>query len=665
MAFQAEELRYPSYADLVAEAKRRIVRYTPEWTDFNESDPGITLVELFAWMTESMLWQMSRVPDHSYMKFLELIGLTPRPAQPARAHLTFEATPGATGVAVPAGSRFAAPGDDGANVIFETDESLDLLGPRLTSLVVGDRDHREAVTSSNEEDERPFYPFGQAPRIDNALYLGFGERDPDGAAPAADLPGRLRLRVFLPRRVRGGRPGTAADGQVQAGADVQLVWQARTGAGPSGWETLQTYRDETRGFLHDGYVVIGLPRRFPYSALADREGEKERLWLRCRLAAGAYPPGQAPQVDMIRPNCVPATSLTSVTLEELGRSDGRPNQVFALQNRDVQPDSLALEVRTKDAVEPWQRCEEVFAAGPDDRVFVLDPDTGQVSFGDGRRGRIPDYDAVIVARRYRYGGGTRGNVRSGAIATPLTHIAGVKSVTNPRMAEGGRDRQPLDELKADAPTALRNKQRAVSRDDYVALARSVVGVRDATILPLHNPNHPGTTAPGCVTVVVVPDVFLGDSLSPVAPPRMTEDTMRRVAGFLGERRGVAVELYVAEPQYPEVRVDVALLADPTVSDGELREACIKRINTFILPALASADDETIAKGAMGFGAEILPVHLYARFDDIPGLKSIAGLKIFVDDIERDATCPIAIAPDAIAWPSHNHVIQIGRVERDR
>ena len=64
-----------SFDDLVAEARTRIPRYTREWTDFNDGDPGFALVELFAWLSELLLFRMNEVPELNYIKFLELIGI--------------------------------------------------------------------------------------------------------------------------------------------------------------------------------------------------------------------------------------------------------------------------------------------------------------------------------------------------------------------------------------------------------------------------------------------------------------------------------------------------------------------------------------------------------------------------------------------------------------
>jgi hypothetical protein len=81
------------YDDIVAEVRTRIARYTPEWTpvwtDLNDSDPGITLTQVFAWLAEMMIYRMGKVPELNYVKFLELLGIELRARQPAQAEIAF------------------------------------------------------------------------------------------------------------------------------------------------------------------------------------------------------------------------------------------------------------------------------------------------------------------------------------------------------------------------------------------------------------------------------------------------------------------------------------------------------------------------------------------------------------------------------------------------
>jgi predicted phage baseplate assembly protein len=174
------------YADIVADARQLVPRYTPEWTDLNETDPGVTMIELFAWMADMLLYRLNQVPDLNYVKFLELLGITLNPAEPARTDLTFalvDPPPGAI-IPVPKGTRIAAAGADGKPpVVFETDHRLQALGATLAAVLSFDGFSYTTVTAANAAG-RPFEPFGPQARRDSALLLGF---DIAGAFPNIDL----------------------------------------------------------------------------------------------------------------------------------------------------------------------------------------------------------------------------------------------------------------------------------------------------------------------------------------------------------------------------------------------------------------------------------------------------------------------------------------------
>src|SRR3954469_21557352 len=72
------------------EAVARIPVHTPEWTNFNLSDPGMTLVELFAYMTDNLLYRANRIPERNHAKFVSLLGIPLQAASPARGLVTFD-----------------------------------------------------------------------------------------------------------------------------------------------------------------------------------------------------------------------------------------------------------------------------------------------------------------------------------------------------------------------------------------------------------------------------------------------------------------------------------------------------------------------------------------------------------------------------------------------
>src|SRR5690606_34365177 len=122
------------FADLVAEAKARIPRYTPEWTDFNAGDAGVALVELFSWMTELLVYRLGRVPELNYLKFLQLIGIDLGPARPARTALVFPVHNAFAGplVTVPPGTQVASAEAAGLGpLVFETERTLTALKAQL------------------------------------------------------------------------------------------------------------------------------------------------------------------------------------------------------------------------------------------------------------------------------------------------------------------------------------------------------------------------------------------------------------------------------------------------------------------------------------------------------------------------------------------------------
>ena len=76
------------YQELLDEALARIPVHNPEWTNFNKSDPGVTLVEIFAFLTENLLYRSNQIPERNRRKFLTLLGVPLQPASSARGIVT-------------------------------------------------------------------------------------------------------------------------------------------------------------------------------------------------------------------------------------------------------------------------------------------------------------------------------------------------------------------------------------------------------------------------------------------------------------------------------------------------------------------------------------------------------------------------------------------------
>jgi predicted phage baseplate assembly protein len=133
MSLPVPNLDDRKFQDIVDEAKRLIPSLCPEWTNHNLSDPGVALIELFAWMTEMSLFRLNQVPDVFFTRMLNLLGFEPFPAAAARAPLTFWSSPDAQSVVVPAGTQVGTTGDVGALRIFTTLDDLVIRQPTLAA----------------------------------------------------------------------------------------------------------------------------------------------------------------------------------------------------------------------------------------------------------------------------------------------------------------------------------------------------------------------------------------------------------------------------------------------------------------------------------------------------------------------------------------------------
>jgi predicted phage baseplate assembly protein len=151
------------WADLVEEGQALIPLYAREiWTDHNAHDPGITLMELFAWIAEMDIYQINRVPDRHKRKFLALVGITPEPPQPARTVLSFRLKDGAEPLELPAGIEFEGSDPFGRAVVFRLLEPLTVVTGWLEALHLADETGFHDLTERWRRGE-VIGPFGAAP----------------------------------------------------------------------------------------------------------------------------------------------------------------------------------------------------------------------------------------------------------------------------------------------------------------------------------------------------------------------------------------------------------------------------------------------------------------------------------------------------------------------
>ncbi len=638
-----DDLRFQR--DLVDEARRRIVRYCPEWTDYNLSDPGITLIELFAWMTEMLAYRLNRVPERNYVKFLEMMGVQLQPASSARSEVTFYLSApfpinpeDETVAVVPRGLEISTrPTEEEPEVTFTTDERVTIAPPRLAQLRREDDLTKNYIQRLGVE---LFYAFGRRkPQVGDTFYIGFD--------PAHDVRGYVLRLGFECEE-------TEAVGVRRE--DPPLVWECSLGDGR--WEAVQpsTRRGEkdTTGGLNNpqGTMVFYLP----LTLRADQVHGRAAQWLRCRLeprreGQGMYT--ESPRIRSIAAHVLGATTWAThavfVQGEDLGVSSGEPGQVLHLHQAPI----LALgpgetvEVEEKrDGVlvpVPWQRVSDLAASDRYDRHFCLDEASGEVSFGPSIRqpdgavrqyGRVPEVGRRIRMSQYRSGGGFVGNVPAAKIQVLRSAVPYIDRVTNLQRAEGGRDQESMAEAMMRARRELRAQQRAVTAEDFENLSkgasRAVARVRCQVPGSAAAAGEAGRAAvpPGMVELLVVPAAFDALRARDLSRLALEEDLRAEIRAHLDRYRLLTTTLHIREPGYLGVQACAQIVVSEFSQPEAVRAAVDEALRGLLSP-LAIGQNGQDGEGSLGpgwegwpFGRDLYASEIYSLVQQVPGVKHV-------------------------------------------
>jgi predicted phage baseplate assembly protein len=613
MPLPAPHLDDRRFQQLVDDAKRFVQQRCPEWTDHNVSDPGVTLIEAFAHMTDQLLYRVNRVPEKSYLAFLDLLGITLFPPAAAGTRVTFWlSAPQPTPVMLHEGTEVATDRSETEEaLVFATTADLTVHPCELVHLL------------TQEEGGRPVERTGE---------ILHGQGVPCFAA--APVPGDsvlVGLSAAVPDCVVVLRMDSSVEGVGVDPRQPPLRWEAYDGAE---WRPCEVDEDGTGGLNRPGDVVVHVPGGHARAALAGRRAG----WLRCRVVPAE--PGQpfysaSPTVRGAEAFTIGGTARVlhaeTVDREILGRSEGTPGQRFAVGRPPVLlgADPFVVEVSDDDGWQEWTRVESFGDAGPGRRCVRLDPATGEVAFGPAVRepdgslrhyGAVPPKGAHIRVRRYRTGGGRRGNVARGALTVLRTSLPYVSRVENREAASGGVDGETLESARLRAPLHLRAQDRAVTAADYELIARrSAPSAARIRCVPAGD----GAEAGG-VRVLVVPAVVAeaGHRLrfEQLVPP---DEMLSGIAAHLETRRTVGARLLVQPPYYQGVTVVARLTAAPGTAAGLLRERGLDALYRHLNPVTGGPDGD-----GWPFGRPVQTGEAYAVLQRVSGVELVDDVRIF-------------------------------------
>src|SRR5436190_2848400 len=680
-----------TYDQILRDAVARIPVHTPEWTNFNASDPGITLLELFASIADPIYYRLDLIPERVRYKFLRLTGLPLRAPSAARGVVTFTNDRGAPRVVtLPAGLPLAA-----GPVPFAAANSLDVLPVEMRAyfrqrLAQNEQETAAATwalyqTHVDDNTELEFYrtvAFQPGPgsiidlsgsgTVDRALWLAILARsseDTDGAGQDVvnDLAGKTLTLGIMPlieadeRVLRPGGPAAAA-------MDQPLDYALYTGMDASGAPQYQAL--DPRGDVDPrqdlALVQLTLPAwtvtmvrtapelldagvgDFP-PALQDPDLEARLLtWLRVTVRAqsgsGDLQVGSKARFSWIGINAAKIAQQVEVRGEPLGAGTGEPDQLLQLANTPALPDSVRLIV----GGDVWTPIDDLLAAPPEVPVRdpTLPPGSTAPPSPSTRSPRVFAVDAAsgeircgnglrgarfprgaLVYANYVYGGGKAGNVGVGAIAASPALPPGF-SVVNPLPTWGGTDGETVTDAERNLPQAVRHRYQAVSQRDFQDIVWETPGV-DLGRIDVMPLFHPevGSPAPGVVTILVVPR-------DPRRPEGPVPDQLflRAVCEWLEPRRLLTTEVHVRGPVYVSVMIAVGFDAVPGRDLAPLRIAVADAVRTFLSPTNGGVE-----KRGWPLGKSVDTSELLVQVARVDGVENVRGVKVWS---ERNPASPV-------------------------
>ncbi len=671
-----------TFKDLVDECILRIPRYCPEWTNYNPGDPGITLVELFAWLTDQMLLRFNQVPRRNFVVFLEMLGIRLLPASPARTELTFylsTALPHTYEIA--AGTEVATLRTEATEaVVFSIDAPLLIGKPKIAHFLTGLIDEaepkilRDRLTNiwTQQHDGgwfgRAQSIFAEQPEPGNCFYLVFSPDEPiTGNVLAVKIKGESATSTGInpdnpPRR-----------------------WEAWNG---QYWQPvlLQESDDGTRGFsfsdgsqlttntVGEANVVLHLPQAFPVTYFASYQGR----WVRCiydRTVNSQSRYTSSPQLLGVQVRAiggtVNASQCTLVQDELLGASDGNPGQKFQLQSTSILPRQQGEYILVLPPIglpEIWHEVTDFAESGANDKHYTIDSVTGEVQFGflirepgqmrsqvelrskiqmggintlqipdalqtlqemERQYGAIPPKGSQIRMVAYRTGGGQKGNVQKHTLQIPKTAIPYIERVTNHIPARNGSDAESLDNAVMRVPSILRTRDRAVTPEDFETLTLEAGKGAISRVCCPRQINH--ETRRGIVDLLVVPQANIEginrrEGINP-SEFSLNPALQQHILNYLDERRLLGIEVRLSEPEYVGVSVQAEVGLEPEYNSPQAQQAIIQSLQVALYRFLNPLTGGMDGKGWQ-FRTSLYTSDIVSLFQKTVGVRFLGAILLF-------------------------------------
>lgn len=649
--------------DLISEMIQRIPGHTPEWTNPVAGDPGRTLIELFAWLADTILYRVNLIPERQRLAFLRLLNIPMRPALAASGIVTLQISN--PDIVQPQNPSVYTPVTGPA--AFETSGEISVLPvsghffikrkpdttemKALTSVVDG-LETVYGLDTSMPYITTPVFEEGASvdagidiaqESIDKMLWIGLLAAKPEHVAAARGAlgygqTGAAIINIGFSPRIK--MPDPLAP--VKEEISLKKFWTLEIASNRTDPDNEPEYiqldiiKDTTGGFSKNGIIRAALPDKddigVPENSVTedtlagvgdrppriDDEDAAGRLvaWIRLR-------PGHTLNTLSLSWAGVNAVSIDQrKTLSGVvaATAHGDADLIVTLPGRQIETDTFKLQVESPGkGYLPWTRVDNLASAGRDGRVFELDAEAGQVRFGDNLRGAAPQAGMRIRIEQMRYGGGSAGNLTAGNI-TGISHRN--LSVTQDLATSGGVDAETLAEAEKRIPSFLKHQDRAVTTSDYKRLAQNTPGVEigRVKVLPKFLPHKFRKDIPGVVSVMVIPK-----KQSPAPPnPRPDRILLERVHRHLDKRRPLSTEMYVIGVEYIQLGLTIAVDMEDGFGHDAVMKNVVKQMYGHLWPLAPGGDSDR----GWPLGRSVVNLELLVEAARVEGVDMVQQVNLF-------------------------------------
>lgn len=690
-----------NFEDIFLDARRQIPGITSEWTDFNYHDPGITLLQLLAWLKEMQQFYIDGIGDVHRLKYLKLLNYSPYKTKSAAANVSISGIN--NDIQLLKGMKFSANG-----IIFEASRNHMLLGNAIKCMqyVKGSRyvdishviDGNGAVGISE-------YMFGQKPACGDSFMIGFEKELP--VAETIDIYAQLFYEKSVSRN--------PVNNEVYPLAVLKWEYWSE-----GEWREIILQRDETYGFIKDGFIQLAIDSKMTEEVFG---GCCQKLyWIRCTILKCNY--DLAPRLANLTINMVEvsqrdtkceilniANGLLDNTylslyggnneiqiscgrglwekyegtlkasaedhvhkqsfLEDIqnnsrndmriicrsgeeagyiiGSSTGYPAQNFDIPFENILEDDIRIQVGifedSRILWQDWTRTEDLLTRSMEDQCFELDLKNNIIKFGDGMHGAIPsrgtDNIRIISCATSL---GIRGNVKNEEINSiasedeKLLAYFETAVIHNAGYADGGRNSESIDDAVQRFRKDFSRVSRAITCQDYETLVMETPGL---IIQKAHAiPNYKkgiGYLENGSDSNCITLAVKAYSDQTPL--PELNEAYMKNIKNHINGYRLVTTEVEIISPCYIGIDVFCSVQGKPYYKD-------IKNIlNNFFMKEFDAIN------GKRNFGQDIEYGDIYGKIESLDCIKKVIGLTLdtHAAGVVKKPGGGIQIPPDGLTY----------------